>query len=87
MVLRRKVWTKTSGDHQGRKLLVWATYKEHRYPHYPAYVIHWTDYSPTRKRPSTETSDSPPTKPPPSGSLSNSSTTTSIAAGPCTRSP
>ncbi|MCB0919256.1 MAG: ATP-dependent DNA ligase [Actinobacteria bacterium] len=52
VLLRRQVWTKTSGDHlQVRKLLLWATNKAQLDPHYPAYVIHWTDYSPTRKRP------------------------------------
>lgn len=35
-----------------RKLLVWKTNKESD-PRFPAYVVHWTDYSSTRKAPLT----------------------------------
>lgn len=45
-IIQRKVWTK---DDAVRKLLVWKTNKEEF--GFPAYVIHWTDYSPGRKSP------------------------------------
>lgn len=49
-VIRRQVWTKEgSGKVDVRKLVVWKTNKEGA--DYPAYVVHWTDYSSTRKSP------------------------------------
>ena len=45
-VVQREVWTKESKAVVAvRKLLVWKTYKEKTNSLYPAYVIHWTDYS------------------------------------------
>ena len=34
-----------------RKLVIWKTNKEELDSNYPAYVVHWTDYSPDRKDP------------------------------------
>ena len=52
VVLRREVYTKTTkGAMAVRKLLVWKTGKERLDPRYPAYVVHWTDYSPGRRDP------------------------------------
>jgi hypothetical protein len=49
-VIRRQVWSKEgSGKVDVRKLLIWKTNKESA--GYPAYVVHWTDYSSTRKSP------------------------------------
>jgi hypothetical protein len=49
-VIRRQVWTKEgSGKVDVRKLLLWKTNKESA--DYPAYVVHWTDFSATRKSP------------------------------------
>jgi hypothetical protein len=49
-VIRRQVWSKEgSGKVDVRKLLVWKTNKESA--GYPAYVVHWTDYSSSRKSP------------------------------------
>lgn len=51
-VLRREVWTKTTGDKTDvRKLVVWQTHKEKVDPSFPAFVVHWTDYSSSRKAP------------------------------------
>ena len=51
-VARREVYTKmTKGVAAVRKLLVWKTNKESVDPTYPAFVVHWTDYSPGRKDP------------------------------------
>ena len=51
-VLRRAVYTKeTKGKLAVRKLLLWKTNKEETSDEYPAYVVHWTDYSPGRKDP------------------------------------
>ena len=51
-VIKRQVWTKTSADKTDvRKLVIWKTNKEEVDPNYPAYVVHWTDYSKTRKSP------------------------------------
>ena len=51
-VLRREVWTKTTkGQLAVRKLLVWKTNKSDHADRYPAYVVHWTDYSATRATP------------------------------------
>jgi len=48
-ILRREVWTKAAkGQTAVRKLLVWKTNKEKLNNSFPAYVIHWTDYSPGR---------------------------------------
>jgi len=50
-IVRRQVWVKRSGEKTDvRKLLVWKTNKEAT-GKYPAYVVHWTDYSSTRKSP------------------------------------
>jgi len=49
-VVRRQVWTKEgSGKVDVRKLVVWKTNKESA--GYSAFVVHWTDYSSTRKSP------------------------------------
>jgi len=56
-VIRRQVWTKTGKDKSGaektdvRKLVVWKTNRDHEDPSYPAFVVHWTDYSAGRKAP------------------------------------
>lgn len=51
-LLRREVWTKTSkGQLAVRKLVVWETNKPRASSHYPAYVVHWTDYSAGRAQP------------------------------------
>ena len=51
-VIRRDVWTKAAkGATAVRKLLVWKTNKEQDDPSYPAYVVHWTDYSAGRATP------------------------------------
>ena len=49
-LMKRQVWTKEgAGKVDVRKLLVWKTNKESA--GYPAFVVHWTDYSSTRKSP------------------------------------
>jgi hypothetical protein len=51
-VIRRDVWTKSAkGATAVRKLLVWKTNKDQADPSYPAYVVHWTDYSAGRATP------------------------------------
>ena len=51
-VLRREVWIKENkGKTAVRKLVVWKTNKEQVDPGYPAFVIHWTDYSAGRGTP------------------------------------
>jgi hypothetical protein len=51
-LLRREVYTKTTkGKLAVRKLLVWKTNKEQVEDLWPAYVVHFTDYSPGRKDP------------------------------------
>jgi len=51
-LVRRKVWTKaTKGKVAVRKLVVWKTFKSELDPSYPAYVVHWTDYSAGRGTP------------------------------------
>jgi len=51
-VIRREVWTKeTKGTITVRKLLIWQTNKQEINNLYPAYVVHWTDYSPGRASP------------------------------------
>ena len=51
-VRRREVWTKeTKGQRAVRKLLVWKTNKEMVDRTFPAFVVHWTDYSAGRANP------------------------------------
>jgi hypothetical protein len=51
-VLRREVWTKEAkGQTAVRKLVVWKTNKETTNSAFPAFVVHWTDYSATRATP------------------------------------
>ena len=51
-VIRREVWTKTTkGQLAVRKLLVWKTNKSELDDRYPAYVVHWTDFSAGRASP------------------------------------
>jgi hypothetical protein len=51
-VLRREVYAKTTkGEMAVRKILVWKTEKEEVDPAFPAFVVHFTDYSPGRKAP------------------------------------
>lgn len=50
--VRRQVWTKTGkGGIAVRKLLVWKSGKEEAWPGWPAWLVHFTDYSPDRKTP------------------------------------
>ena len=49
-LIQRRVWTKEgSGKVDVRKLVMWKTNKEA--VGFPSFVIHWTDYSSTRKTP------------------------------------
>ena len=49
-LIQRRVWTKEgSGKVDVRKLVMWKTNKESA--GYPSFVVHWTDYSSTRKSP------------------------------------
>ena len=51
-VLRREVWAKgTPGKTAVRKVVVWKTNKETVDRRWPAFVVHWTDYSPGRQDP------------------------------------
>jgi hypothetical protein len=51
-VLRREVYVKQmKGETMVRKLLMWKTNKEGDSEDYPAYVLHFTDFSPSRKTP------------------------------------
>ena len=51
-VVRRQVWTKTSADKTDvRKLVVWKTNKDGLDASFPAFVVHWTDFSRDRKSP------------------------------------
>ena len=51
-LLRRDVYTKEAkGETMVRKFLAWKTNKENESDEYPAYVLHYTDYSPNRKDP------------------------------------
>ena len=51
-VLRREVFTKTlKGKLMVRKFLAWKTNKENEGAEYPAFVVHYTDFSPGRKVP------------------------------------
>jgi hypothetical protein len=49
-VIKRQVWVKKSHEKQDiRKLVVWKTNKSNA--DYPEFVVHWTDFSATRKSP------------------------------------
>ncbi len=51
-VMRREVYTKVlKGQTMVRKFLLWKTNKEVDAEEFPAYVLHYTDYSPNRKVP------------------------------------
>ena len=51
-LVRRAVWTKTTkGQTAVRKLVVWKTNKADQDATFPAYVVHWTDYSAGRATP------------------------------------
>lgn len=51
-VLRRTVYTKVmKGETMVRKLVLWKTNKETDGDEFPAYVLHYTDFSPSRKTP------------------------------------
>ncbi len=51
-VIRREVYTKSGkGGMAVRKLVCWKTNKEEESGNFPAYVVHFTDYSPGRKTP------------------------------------
>lgn len=51
-ILRREVWTKDNkGKIAVRKLVAWKTNKTAIDPTFPAYVLHWTDYSSGRASP------------------------------------
>ena len=51
-MLRREVWTKvTKGQTAVRKLVIWKTNKAPVDASFPAFVVHWTDYSATRGTP------------------------------------
>jgi hypothetical protein len=51
-VLKRAVYSKEAkGMVSVRKLLVWKTNKDQDDPSFPACVVHWTDFSPSRKDP------------------------------------
>lgn len=51
-LIRRQVWSKSGkGGMAVRKLLVWSSGKENSWPGWPAWLIHFTDYSPDRKTP------------------------------------
>ena len=48
-ILKREVFVKESkGQKMVRKFMLWKTNKE-KDPDYPAFVFHYTDFSPTRK--------------------------------------
>jgi hypothetical protein len=49
-ILRREVYTKQmKGETMVRKFVLWKTNKELQSEDYPAFVIHYTDFSPNRK--------------------------------------
>ena len=51
-IMKREVFTKTlKGKVMVRKFLVWKTNKQDEGSDYPAYVAHYTDFSPGRKVP------------------------------------
>ena len=52
LVEKREVYVKPyRGKTSVRKFLMWKTNKESSNSDFPAYVIHYTDFSPTRKTP------------------------------------
>jgi hypothetical protein len=52
LVLRREVYTKQlKGQLMVRKLVMWQTNKDRESEDFPAFVIHFTDFSPNRKSP------------------------------------
>ncbi len=51
-IIRREVYTKEAkGETMVRKFVAWRTNKETESDEYPAYVLHYTDFSPNRKAP------------------------------------
>jgi hypothetical protein len=61
--LARQVYTKTTkGVMAVRKLVAWKTNKQDVDPRYPAYVVHFTDYSPGRQEPLQRTVRTAPTQ-------------------------
>ena len=51
-LVRRQVWSKAGKAGVAvRKLLLWKSEKESAWPGWPAWIIHFTDYSPDRKSP------------------------------------
>jgi hypothetical protein len=51
-IIRREVYTKEVKEVTSiRKLVIWKTNKDDLDSNYPAYVVHWTDFSPSRKDP------------------------------------
>jgi hypothetical protein len=53
-ILKREVYTKNiKGSMAVKKLVLWQTNKQKADPDYPAFVLHWTDYSPGRRNPLT----------------------------------
>jgi ATP-dependent DNA ligase len=51
-ILRREVYTKQlKGQTMVRKLVMWQTNKDREAEDFPAFVIHFTDFSPNRKTP------------------------------------
>ena len=51
-LLKREVYTKVlKGETMVRKFLMWKTNKETEHEDFPAFVIHFTDFSPNRKTP------------------------------------
>ena len=51
-IIRREVYTKVSkGNTMVKKIVMWKTNKETLDSRFPAYVVHWTDFSPGRAEP------------------------------------
>ena len=51
-VLRREVYTKQlKGETMVRKFMLWKTNKQNESDEFPAFVLHYTDFSPNRKVP------------------------------------
>jgi hypothetical protein len=51
-MLRREVYSKAAkGETMVRKFVMWRTNKETHSDEYPAYVVHFTDFSPNRQTP------------------------------------
>ncbi|MFC1609514.1 hypothetical protein ACFL6C_01020 [Myxococcota bacterium] len=62
-LLKREVYTKTTkGSLAVRKLVMWETQKNKVLSDFPAFVVHWTDYSSGRKDPLKRTVRLAPTK-------------------------